>query len=194
VVAGLLVPGSAVRLRDVGINPTRTGFLAILRRMGAVVDVIDAHDAAGEPRGELRVTAAALHGTTIAPEEVPAAIDELPVLAVAAALAEGETVLRGASELRVKESDRIAALEQLRPLGVSMRTTSDGFVIQGTAGRRLRGGRIDARGDHRVAMAFAVAGLVADGGVEIRDPECVDVSFPGFFARLAELGAQVEPR
>ncbi|TMA41899.1 MAG: 3-phosphoshikimate 1-carboxyvinyltransferase [Deltaproteobacteria bacterium] len=194
VVAGLLVPGSAIRLRDVGINPTRTGFLAILRRMGAVVDVIDAHDAAGEPRGELRVTAAALHGTTIAPEEVPAAIDELPVLAVAAALAEGETVLRGASELRVKESDRIAALEQLRPLGVSMRTTSDGFVIQGTAGRRLRGGRIDARGDHRVAMAFAVAGLVADGGVEIRDPECVDVSFPGFFARLAELGAQVEPR
>ena len=128
VVAGLLVPGSAIRLRDVGINPTRTGFLAILRRMGAVVDVIDAHDAAGEPRGELRVTAAALHGTTIAPEEVPAAIDELPVLAVAAALAEGETVLRGASELRVKESDRIAALEQLCPLGVSMRTTSDGFV------------------------------------------------------------------
>ena len=194
VVAGLLVPGSTLHLRDVGLNPTRTGFLAILRRMGASVDVIDPHDAAGEPRGELHVRAATLHGTTITPEEVPAAIDELPILAVAAALAEGETVLRGASELRVKESDRIAALEQLRPLGVTLQTTPDGFVIRGTGGRRLRGGRIDAGGDHRVAMAFAVAGLVADGGVEIRDPECVDVSFPGFFTRLVELGAEVTPR
>ena len=194
VVAGLLVPGSTLRLRDVGLNPTRTGFLAILRRMGASVDVIDPHDAAGEPRGELHVRATTLHGTTITPEEVPAAIDELPILAVAAALAEGETVLRGASELRVKESDRIAALEQLRPLGVTLQTTPDGFVIRGTGGRRLRGGRIDAGGDHRVAMAFAVAGLVADGGVEIRDPECVDVSFPGFFTRLVELGAEVTPR
>jgi len=194
VVAGLLVPGSTLRLRDVGLNPTRTGFLAILRRMGASVDVIDPHDAAGEPRGELHVRATTLHGTTITPEEVPAAIDELPILAVAAALAEGETVLRGASELRVKESDRIAALEQLRPLGVTLQTTPDGLVIRGTGGRRLRGGRIDAGGDHRVAMAFAVAGLVADGGVEIRDPECVDVSFPGFFTRLVELGAEVTPR
>src|SRR5262249_36560971 len=193
VVAGLLVPGSTLRLRDVGLNPTRTGFLAILRRMGASVEVVDPHDAAGEPRGELHVCAATLHGTIITPEEGPAAIDELPVLAVAAALAEGETVLRGASELRVKESDRIAALEQLRPLGVSMQTTPDGFAIQGTGGRRLRAGRIDAGGDHRVAMAFAVAGLVADGGGEIRDPECVDVSFPGFFARPAQLGAEVTP-
>jgi 3-phosphoshikimate 1-carboxyvinyltransferase len=111
---------------------------------------------------------------------------------MAAALAEGETTLVGAGELRVKESDRLAALEQLARLGVAVQTTPDGLAIRGTAGRRLTGARIDAGGDHRIAMAFGVAGLMAEGGVEVVDPDCVEVSFPGFFARLDALGAAVE--
>jgi 3-phosphoshikimate 1-carboxyvinyltransferase len=192
VVAALLVPGSDLLLRDVGTNPTRTGFLAVLRRMGAQIDVLEERTVAGEPRATLRVRATRLRATTITPEEVPATIDEVPVLCVAAALAEGETSLAGAGELRVKESDRLAALGQLARLGVAVRTTPDGLVIRGTAGRRLTGARIDAGGDHRIAMAFGVAGLVAEGGVEVIDPDCVEVSFPGFFARLEASGATVE--
>jgi 3-phosphoshikimate 1-carboxyvinyltransferase len=160
--------------------------------MGAAIDVTDAHDVAGEPRGALHVRASRLRATTIEPDEVPAAIDELPVLCVAAALADGETTVRGAGELRLKESDRIAALGQLGRLGVEVRTAADGLVIRGTGGRRLAGGRIATEGDHRIAMAFAVAGLVADGGVEIDDPECAQVSWPGFFTCLADLGAAVQ--
>jgi len=192
VVAALLVGGSEVTVRDVGINPTRTGALTILRRMGATIAVADEREVAGEPWGALRVRAGDLCGTEIVPAEIPAAIDELPVLCVAAALAHGETVVRGAAELRVKESDRIAALEQLRACGVELETRADGLTIAGRTGRPLRGARIVTGGDHRIAMAFAVAGLVAEGGIEIDDAECVDVSFPGFFARLAELGATVE--
>ena len=191
-VAALLVPGSEVRLRGVGLNPTRTGALDILRRMGADVRVDGLRDEAGEPRGDLVVRASRLHGTSIAMEEVPAAIDELPLLAIAAALADGETRISGAGELRVKESDRLAALEQLAPLGVAIEVSGDGLTLRGLGGGTLRGGRIDAAGDHRIAMAFAVAGLRAEGGIEIADPECVSVSFPGFFASLAGLGAPVE--
>jgi 3-phosphoshikimate 1-carboxyvinyltransferase len=190
-VAALLVPGSEVRLRDVGLNPTRTGALAILRRMGADIRVERSRDEAGEPRGDLVVRATRLHGTVIEPEQVPAAIDELPVLMVAAACASGETRLSGAAELRLKESDRLAALEQLAALGVPMATRPDGLTLQGLDGRPLAAGRVDAAGDHRIAMAFAVAGLRAAGGVEIADPECVDVSFPSFFEQLAALGAPV---
>ena len=192
VVAALLVPGSNLFIRDVGVNPTRTGFLGILHRMGAEVAVEGEVLEAGEPRAALHACAATLHGTAIGPGEVPAAIDELPVLCVAAALAEGETTLTGAAELRVKESDRLAALEQLRLLGVEMRATPDGLVVRGTAGRPLRGARVRAGGDHRIAMAFAIAGLASPEGVEIADPECVEVSFPGFFERLAACGARVE--
>ena len=194
VVAALLVPGSELRLVDVGVNPSRLGYLEILRRMGATIDVVDVHEQAGEPRATLVVRAAPLHATAIGAREVPAAIDELPVLAVAAALADGETTVEGAGELRVKESDRLAALEQLAPLGVGLRTTADGLVVRGGGGRPLRAGRVTSAGDHRIAMAFAVAGLVADGGVEIADPGCVAVSFPGFFERLAALGGTVEQR
>jgi 3-phosphoshikimate 1-carboxyvinyltransferase len=192
VVAGLLVPGSEVRLTEVGVNPTRTGFLEILRRMGATIEVSAGRDAAGEPRADLVVRAVELRATTIRPEEVPATIDELPVLSVAAALAEGETTIAGAGELRLKESDRIAAVEQLRLLGVEVRTGAEAITIRGTGGRRLAGAAIATRGDHRIAMAFAVAGLVAEGGVTLDDAACADVSFPGFFARLAALGAVVE--
>jgi 3-phosphoshikimate 1-carboxyvinyltransferase len=191
VVAALLVPGSEIHVHDVGINPTRTGALAVLTRMGAAVELDPPREVAGEPRAGFRVRAAALHGTTVGPGEVPAAIDELPVLAIAAALASGETRITGAAELRVKESDRLAALGQLATLGADVRVLPDGLVIRGSGGRPLRGGRIEAGGDHRIAMAFAVAGLAATGGVEIADPECVDVSYPGFFAALAALGAVV---
>jgi len=191
-VAALLVPGSELRLLDVGVNPTRTGALAILRRMGAPIEVVETHDVAGEPRAELRVRSAPLHGTTVTPAEVPGAIDELPILCVAAAFAAGETTIYGAGELRVKESDRIAALEQLRLLGVAMETSEDGLVIRGSGGRRLAGARVDSHGDHRIAMAFGVTGLVADGGVEVNAAECAEVSFPGFFAEIARLGARVE--
>lgn len=192
IVAALLVPGSELRLTAIGVNATRTGVLTVLRRMGATIDVTGAHELAGEPRAEVRVVASRLRGTVIAPEEVPGTIDELPVLCVAAAVAEGETTVRGAGELRVKESDRLAALEQLAILGVPVTSAPDGLVIRGSGGRPLHGGRIEARGDHRIAMAFAVAGLVVDGGVEIADPECADVSYPGFYDRLADLGARVE--
>lgn len=191
-VAASIVPGSEIRLDDIGVNPTRTGLLPILRRMGAAVELLAQRDEAGEPRATLCVRAAALRGVDVLPAEGPATIDELPIVAVAAALAEGETTIAGAGELRVKESDRIAAMEQLRRLGVAVRATEDGLVIRGSAGRRLGSATIDAGGDHRIAMAFAVAGLVADGGVEVRGAECVDVSFPGFFERLAALGACVE--
>jgi 3-phosphoshikimate 1-carboxyvinyltransferase len=193
-VAASLVPGSEVRMRGVGLNPTRLGALEILRRMGADVRVEGAHDEAGEPRGDLIVRASRLRGTSIAADEVPAAIDELPLLAIAAACAEGETRITGAEELRVKESDRLAALEQLGTLGADIRVTSDGLVVHGVGGAPLRGGRVEARGDHRIAMAFAVAGLRAEQGVEIDDPACVAVSFPGFFTTLAALGAPVEDR
>jgi 3-phosphoshikimate 1-carboxyvinyltransferase len=192
-VAALAVPGSSIRIRGVGLNPTRIGAFDILRRMGAAITTERTHLEGGEPCGDVVIQAGALRGTTVRPEEVPAAIDELPVLAVAGALAAGETRITGAAELRVKESDRLAALEQLRALGVAVEALTDGLVIEGGAGRRLRGGRIDAGGDHRIAMAFAIAGLAAEDGVAIEDPDCVAVSFPGFFELLAALGAAVGP-
>lgn len=192
-VAALLVPGSALRVDGVCVNPTRTGAFTILERMGAAIAVEGAREAAGEPLGDVVVRHARLRGTDVPPDEIPAAIDELPILAVAAAFAEGETRFTGAGELRVKESDRIAALEQLRPLGVDCTALPDGLVVRGDPARRLRSGRITTHGDHRIAMAFAVAALRAEGGLVIDDPDCADVSFPGFFELLARLGAVVEP-
>jgi 3-phosphoshikimate 1-carboxyvinyltransferase len=192
VVAALLVPGSEIRAPDVGVNPTRTGVFALLRRMGGAIDVAGAHEVAGEPHAEVHARASRLHGIAIGPADVPGAIDELPILCVAAAVADGETTIAGAGELRVKESDRIDAIAQLANLGVPVRTTPDGLAITGSGGRPLRGGRIDARDDHRIAMAFAIAGLVADAPVEIAGAGSADVSYPGFFAELARLGVRVE--
>lgn len=192
-VAALLVPGSALRVEGVCVNPTRTGAFTVLSRMGAALSVDGVREAAGEPIGDVVVEHAPLRGTAVPPEEIPAAIDELPILAVAAAFATGETRFTGAAELRVKESDRIAALEQLRPLGVDVTALADGLVVRGDPARRLRGGRIVTGGDHRIAMAFAVAALRADDGLVIDDPDCADVSFPGFFDLLRALGATVEP-
>ncbi|MGH7896217.1 MAG: 3-phosphoshikimate 1-carboxyvinyltransferase [Candidatus Binatia bacterium] len=191
-VAALLVPGSELRVTNVGTNPLRIGALEILRRMGADIALERARDEGGEPCGDLVVRYGELRGTTIGPAEIPGAIDELPILAVAAAFADGVTRVAGAAELRVKESDRIGALEQLRDLGVPLETTADGFEVRGRPHAALGGGRITTHGDHRIAMAFAVAALRSPDGLVIDDPDCAAVSFPGFFDRLAALGATVE--
>jgi 3-phosphoshikimate 1-carboxyvinyltransferase len=192
VVAALVVAGSRLRITGVGVNPLRTGALAVLRRMGARITVESGRDEAGEPCGDVVVEHAPLRGTTLTPDEVPGAIDELPILAIAAAFADGDTQVSGAEELRVKESDRIAALEQLRGLGVAFEATHDGFVVHGDPAGRLASGTIVTHGDHRIAMAFAIAALRSPGGITIDDPRCADVSFPGFFERLRILGARVE--
>jgi len=198
IAAGVLVPGSHVVVRDVGVNWTRAGFLRILQRMGAIV-IADLEPETGpgpdpctgavtaiEPVSDLDVSAGPLRGTVVEPDEVPLAIDELPLVALLGCFAEGETVVRGAQELRVKESDRIAGVvDGLRGLGAQIEATQDGFVVAGDAG--LRGGVVDARGDHRMAMLGAVAGLASREGVEVVGMEAAEVSYPGFAEDLARL-------
>jgi 3-phosphoshikimate 1-carboxyvinyltransferase len=186
VVAALLVPGSEVVLEQVGVNPTRTGLLAILARMGAEIEVEPLAEHGGEPTGRLRVRAAPLRGTEVGGAEIPLAIDELPLVALAACFAEGTTTIRDAAELRRKESDRIETVTKaLTALGGAVEATADGMVISGGGG--LRGGAIDSHGDHRIAMLGAVAGLAAREGVEVRGMEAAAVSYPGFEADLATL-------
>lgn len=189
VAAAVLVPGSRVVLEDVNVNWTRTGFLRILERMGAIVRAdLEPHGTFSpvEPVSELDVAHGPLRGTTVEPEEVPLAIDELPLVALLGCFAEGETVVRGAWELRVKESDRIATVvEGLNALGGELEATEDGFVVRGGGG--LRGGRIASHGDHRLAMLGAVAGLASREGVEVEGMEAAAVSYPGFAGDLATL-------
>lgn len=182
-VAAASVAGSELTIRGVGCNPTRSGVIDILRRMGAGIELTRQREEAGEPVADLRVAGNKLSGVDIGPEMAARTIDEYPVLSVAAALAEGVTTITGAKELRYKESDRITAMtRELGKLGVRVEEREDGMRIEG--GRRLQGGRVSSYGDHRVAMALAVAGLSADGGVEIDDSACADISFPGFFDLL----------
>ena len=172
-------------LRDVGLNPTRAGILAVLRRMGAEI-LEAASDESGEPVGSIEVRGAQLQGTTIGGAEIPNVIDEIPVLAVAGALASGSTVIRDAAELRVKESDRLAVVaHHLAAMGADVTENPDGLVSRG--GRPLRGARLDSHGDHRIAMAFAIAGLFAEGETVIENTECVETSYPGFAAQLEQL-------
>ncbi len=186
VVAALLVDGSEVVLEEVGVNPTRTGLLAILGRMGAVIEVEDEAERGGEPIANLRVRPAPLRGTEVGGAEVPLAIDELPLVALAACFAEGTTTIRGAAELRRKESDRIATVTAaLSALGGRVEATEDGMAIEGTGG--LRGGAIDSHGDHRIAMLGAVAGLASREGVEVRGMDAAAVSYPAFQRDLASL-------
>ena len=171
-------------------NWTRVGFLRILERMGAIVlgdlEAPDAAAADAEPVCELDVAAGPLTGTAVEPGEVPLAIDELPLVALLGCFAEGETVVRGAQELRLKESDRIATVvDGLRGLGADIEATADGFAVRGTG--RLRGGTLDAHGDHRLAMLGAVAGLASDDGVAVEGMEAAAVSYPGFEADVAAL-------
>ena len=180
-VAAAIVPGSAVTVHGVGLNPRRTGLLDVLERMGAKIAVYNRRPIGGEPAGDVEVRTSDLVGTTVSAAEVPSLVDELPLLAVAACHARGDTVVHGASELRHKESDRLEAIvEELRRIGGHVRATRDGFRIRGVPAR-LRGGVVDARGDHRLSMLGAVAGVASREGVELRDADVVDTSFPGFF-------------
>jgi 3-phosphoshikimate 1-carboxyvinyltransferase len=186
VVAGLLVPGSEIALSGVGLNPTRTGLLSILTRMGAEIEVEPEDERGGEPSGRLRVRASRLRGTEVGGADVPLAIDELPLVALAACFAEGETTIRDAAELRRKESDRIATVsEALTALGASVEASEDGMRIEGVGG--LRGGAIDSHSDHRIAMLGAIAGLASRDGAEVDGMDAAAVSYPGFESDLASL-------
>lgn len=186
VVAATLVAGSEVVLEEIGVNPTRTGLLAILERMGADFEVEPTGERGGEPTARLLVRSAALRGTKVGGAEVPLAIDELPLVALAACFAEGTTTIRDAAELRHKESDRIGTVTAaLMKLGGDVEATRDGMIINGTGG--LIGGRIRSHGDHRIAMLGAVAGLASREGVAVDGMDAAAVSYPGFEADLASL-------
>jgi 3-phosphoshikimate 1-carboxyvinyltransferase len=189
IAAGVLVKGSRLVLEGVGVNWTRTGFIRILERMGAIVlGELEPPGAFGpdEPVCDLDVSEGPIEATTVEPDEVPLAIDELPLVALLGCFAEGETVVRGAGELRVKESDRIATVvDGLRGLGAEIEATDDGFAVTGAG--RLRGGRLDAHGDHRLALLGAVAGLASEEGVEVVGMQAAAVSYPGFDGDLAAL-------
>lgn len=190
IVAAAILPGSDVLIANVGLNPTRTGLLDILDRMGAKITVEDQRNQDGEAVGTLRVLSGPLMGTEIGGEDIVRAIDEIPILAVAATQAEGETRISGASELRVKEVDRIALLAQeLRAMGAEIQERPDGMLIRGPT--TLHGTRLASHGDHRLAMALAVAGLLAAGETRIEGTDCIADSFPGFAATLARLGAEI---
>jgi 3-phosphoshikimate 1-carboxyvinyltransferase len=191
IAAGVVVPGSRLVLRGVGVNWTRSGFVRIAQRMGAIV-IGDLEDEPGdelavaEPTSDLDVTAGPLVGTVVEAKEVPLAIDELPLVALLGCFAEGETIVRGAQELRLKESDRIATVVGgLRALGASIEATEDGFAVSGSGG--LRGGHISSHGDHRLAMLGAIAGLASREGVEIDGMEAAEVSYPRFMDDVARL-------
>lgn len=178
-VGASILGGSEIVIKGVGINPTRTGIIEILREMGASIEIDNHREMGGEPAGDIRVKSAPLKGVEIRGDIIPRCVDELPVLCIAAAVAEGETWIRDAAELRVKESDRIAGMaECLSSLGVEVETFEDGMRIQGT--ERLKGTVCNSRGDHRIAMSMAIAGLAADGETLIEDTDCINTSFPMF--------------
>ncbi len=187
-----IVPGSELLLSEVGINPTRTGVIEILRRMGAEIDLLNPRQFGGEPVADLRVRGRPLRGIAVDKALVAAAIDEFPAVFIAAACARGETVVSGAEELRVKESDRIQAMcDGLLALGISARGRPDGARI---AGGRLQGGTVDSKGDHRVAMSFAIGALRAEQPVRILDCANVNTSFPGFAALASGAGLGIRVR
>jgi 3-phosphoshikimate 1-carboxyvinyltransferase len=186
IVAGLLVPDSELLLTGVGLNPTRTGLLTILERMGARIEARRESEVGGEPAGTILSRSAPLRGVEVGGAEIPLAIDELPLVALAACFAEGTTTIRDAAELRRKESDRIATVsEALRALGGRVETDAGGMRVEGVG--RLRGGRVEAHGDHRIAMLGAVAGLASEEGVEVAGMEAAAVSYPSFESDLAGL-------
>jgi 3-phosphoshikimate 1-carboxyvinyltransferase len=188
IVAALLVPQSELRLERIGVNFTRTGLLDVLRVMGADIALESEHEQGNEPVADVVIRASNLRGVEVGGATVVRMIDEFPILAVAATQAHGETIVRDAAELRVKESDRIATVvAELRALGARIEPQPDGFVVEGPTS--LRGGVVDSHGDHRLAMALAVAGLIAQGEVVVKNVECIDDSFPGFAGLLRKVGA-----
>jgi 3-phosphoshikimate 1-carboxyvinyltransferase len=188
IVAATLLAGSSLTIHGVNLNPRRTGLLVVLERMGANVTVFNRRRIGGEPAGDLDIRPAQLVGATIGDREVPLLVDELPLFALLAVHAHGDSVLRGAAELRAKETDRIeAVVDGLRRLGAHIRATPDGFSVRGVPSRIRGGGAIDARGDHRIAMLGAITGLVSREGVEVLGAESAAVSFPGFYDLLDSL-------
>ena len=188
-VAAAVVPGSELLVRNVGVNPTRTGIIDVLAAMGADITLESRREQAGEPVADIRVRHRRLHAVQVGGEMIPRAIDEIPVIAVAAAFAEGTTIVRDASELRVKESDRIATIAaELRKMGAEVRERSDGMEITGR--ERLAGAICESHGDHRIAMSMAVAGLAASGETTVRDTQWIETSFPGFGRILAQAAYQ----
>lgn len=193
IVGATIVPESDVTIVNVGINPTRTGLIEVMNRMGAKIQVLNPREEAGEPVADLRVQSAPLTGIAIGAELIPQTIDEFPILCVAAAVAQGETVINGAEELRVKESDRIATMSaELKAMGAQITEQSDGMIIRGLGragenGRLRAAGQARSHGDHRVAMSLAIAGLTAQGSMRIADTDCVETSFPNFDSKLTEL-------
>lgn len=186
IAAGLLVPGSEILLKNVGINPTRDGLLRVCKDMGADITLLNVN-MDGEPTADLLVRTSSLHGTTVGGEIIPTLIDEIPMIAVMAAFAEGTTVIKDAKELKVKESDRILVMaENLSRMGADITPTDDGMIIHG--GKPLHGAEIDSYQDHRVAMSFAVAGLLCDGPLSIKGGDCVKISYPEFYEDLYRLG------
>lgn len=186
IASALLVPGSELLIKHVGINPTRDGILRVCKAMGADIQLMNHSTAGGEPVADLLVRHSALHGTVIEGELIPALIDEIPVIAVLAAYAKGTTVIRNAEELKVKESNRLGILvEELTAMGGNVEETSDGMIIHG--GAPLQGASIDSRLDHRIAMSFAIAGLAAEGTTQLLRADCVNISYPGFYKDLREL-------
>ena len=189
IVAALVTPDSELFIKNVGINPTRTGILDILSAMGASLEMVDKREISGEPVADLLIKSSSLKGIEIGGELVPRAIDEFPIICVAAALAEGKTVVRDARELRVKETDRIAAMAcNLRKAGVPVTETDDGMVIEGTG--RLQDCVVDSFGDHRIAMSMLVGGLAAKEGVTVNDVDCIGTSFPNFIQLIEKVVAQ----
>ena len=186
IAAALMVPGSELLIRNVGINPTRDGILTVCRSMGADIEILNPSAGSGEPVADLLVRHSSLHGTEIGGAVIPTLIDELPVIAAMACLADGKTVIRDAAELKVKESNRIAVMtEGLSAMGARVEETADGMIIHG--GSPLHGAVIDSRKDHRIAMTFAVTALAASGQTEILDADCVSISSPGFYGDLKRL-------
>lgn len=196
IVGATIVQGSDITIYNVGMNPTRTGLIEVMRKMGADIQVLGLREEAGEPVGDLRVKSASLKGVTIGHDLIPNTIDEFPVLCVAAAVAEGDTVISGAEELRVKESDRIATMSrELKMMGALVEERPDGMVIRGLGrggenGRLKAAGKAESHGDHRVAMSLAIGGLTAEASMTIADTSCVDTSFPNFEKTLVDLLAQ----
>jgi len=189
-VAASITPGSDITIENVGTNPTRDGIIEALQKMGADITLLNAREVGGEPVSDIRVRSAGLHGTTIEGPLIPRMIDEIPVLAVAAAAAGGETLVKDAAELKVKESNRIAAVAgEMRKFGVDITELDDGFIVK--PGNKLKGAVINPRHDHRIAMSMTVAGLVSHGETKIMDAECVNISFPEFYDALKKLDSNI---
>jgi len=185
-VAASLLPNSHLTILDVGLNPTRTGLITALKKMGAKIQLHNQRQNNNEPVADITIHSSKLKAVTISGNEIPGLIDEIPVLAVAASQAEGETIIRDAAELRVKEADRIETVAaNLRCMGINLETREDGFSIRGP--QKLKGAQLKSYGDHRIAMAFAIAGLLAEKQTIIEDAACAEISFPGFFALLEKI-------